>query len=235
MDKKIKLSKIIFLLVLVMGFLLSACLDDYNHHYYDYDNLAASYGLIQTSSSTSGQSYVINLDNGSIVTPTSALAGFNPKDSDRVWVRFDPISNTRLTDSTFNYTAKIFSINDILFKAVNKLSQVSEDSVGHDPIIVTDAWISPKDILNLNFKFFTEGSVHYINLLDNGEGDGMANPYILELRHNARGDMNQYPAYGIVSFKLNSLRVQGQNQIKFFIRYTDYNGNRIDIPKIYYY
>jgi hypothetical protein len=233
MDKKIKLSKIIFPLVLVMGFLLSACLDDYNRHHYGYDDLAASYGLIQTN--TSGQSYVINLDNGSIVTPNSALAGFNPKDSDRVWVRFDPISNTRLTDSTYNYVAKIYSINDILFKAVKKLSQVSEDSVGHDPIIVRDAWISPKDILNLDLKFYTGGSVHYINLLDNGEGDGVSNPYILELRHNARGDMNQYVAYGTVSFKLNSLRVAGQNQVKFFIRYTDYNGNRIDIPKTYYY
>ncbi len=233
MDKKIKFPKIILSLVLVMGFLLSGCLDDFHRHHYYYDNIDASFGLIQTNSSD--QSFVINLDNGSVVTPSKTLTGYNPKDSDRVWVQFNPISKTSLTDSTFNYLARIYGINDILFKDIKKLSQVSEDSVGHDPIIVREARISPKDILNLDLKFFTQGSVHYINLLDNGEGNGVTNPYILELRHNARGDLNQYPAYAVVSFKLNSLRVQGQNQVKFYIRYTDYNGNRIDIPKTYYY
>jgi hypothetical protein len=234
MDKKIKLSKIIFPSVLVLGFLLTACMDDFHRHHYYYDNVDASYGLIQTN--TSGASFVINLDNGSVVTPSNvSLNGFTPKDSDRVWVRFNPVSDTRLTDSTFNYLANIYSINDILFKDIKKLSDVSEDSVGHDPIIIRSAWISPKDILNLELKFFTAGSVHYINLLDNGEGDGVSNPFIMELRHNARGDMNQYPVYATVSFKLNNLRVSGQNQVKFFIRYTDYNGNRIDIPRTYNY
>lgn len=233
MDKKIKFSKIIFPVVLVMGFLLTACLDDFHRHYNYNDNIVASYGLIQTN--TSDQSFIINLDNGSVVTPSSSLTGFTPKDSKRVWIRFYPVSETRLTDSTFNYPSRIYNINDILFKDVKKLSQVSEDSVGNDSIIVRSAWIAPKDILNLDLKFFAAGSVHYINLLDNGEGDGVANPYILELRHNARGDMKEFPVYAVVSFKLNSLRVIGQSQVKFYIRYTDYDGDRIDIPKTYYY
>jgi hypothetical protein len=234
MDKKNKLLKIIFPSVLVLGFLLTACYDDYHGHYYYNDNLAASYGLIQKNSSD--ESFVVNLDNGSIVTPSNMpLTGFTPKDSGRVWIRFSPVSDTRLTDSTFNYLAKIYSIKDILFKDIKKLSDVSEDSVGHDPIFIKDAWISPKDILNLNLKYYTEGSVHYINLLDNGEANGVDNPFILELRHNARGDVNRYPAFATVSFKLNYLKLTGQNQVKFFIRYTDYNGNRIDIPKTYNY
>jgi hypothetical protein len=234
MDKKINILKIIFPSVLVMGFLLTACYDDFHGHYHYYDDLASSYGLVQTN--TTDASFVINLDNGSVVTPANApLTGFTPKDSDRVWVRFNPVSDTHITDSTFNYVAKIYNIHDILFKDIKKLSDVSEDSVGHDPIIVKSAWIAPADILNLELKFFTAGSVHYINLLDNGEGNGVSNPYILELRHNARGDMKEFPVYATVSFKLNNLRVSGQNQVQFFIRYTDYNGNRIDIPKTYYY
>lgn len=232
MDKKINLLKI-FPLVLVPVFLLSSCTDYFNGHHYYNDNIDASYGLISTNNS--GQTYVINLDNGSVVTPSTSLSGYTPKDSDRVWVRFYPVSETRLTDTTFNYASRIYNINDILFKAVKKLSQVSEDSVGHDPIILKDAWIAPKDILNLDLKFYSAGSVHYINLLDNGEGDGVTNPYILELRHNARGDATNFPVYAVVSFKLNSLRVQGQSQVKFFIRYTDYQGDRIDIPKTYNY
>jgi len=233
MDKKIKRFRVIFPAVLVIGFLLTACLDDYNHHYYCGDNVAVSFGLVQKN--TADASFVINLDNGSIVTPSSTSTSFTPLDSDRVWVRYSPVSNTKLTDSTFNYLSKIYSIKEILFKDIKKLSQVSEDSVGHDPIYVRDSWISPKDILNLDLKFYTNGSVHYINLLDNGEGNGVANPYILELRHNARGDANRYLVNAFVSFKLNNLRVAGQSQVKLFIRYTDYNGNRIDIPKTYNY
>ncbi len=233
MDKKNKHLMIVFPLVLVLGFLFTSCMDYFDRHHYYQDNLAVSYGLVQKNSSD--QSFVINLDNGSIVTPSSVLPGYIPSDSDRVWVRFYPLGETRITDTTFNYFSRIYDINDILFKDVKKLSQVSEDSVGHDPIIIRNAWIAPKDILNIDFKFFTSGSIHYINLLDNSEGDGATNPYILEFRHNARGDQSQFPVYGTVSFKLNSLRVQGQNQVQFFIRYTDYNGNRIDMPKTYSY
>jgi hypothetical protein len=232
MDKKMKQLRVIPA-VLVIGFLLTACLDDYNRHYYYNDNLVVSFGLVQKN--TTDASFVINLDNGSIVTPSNTSTSFTPLDSERVWVRFIPVSNTKLTDSTFNFLSNIYSIKDILFKDVKKLSQVSADSVGHDPIIIRDAWISPKDILNLEMKFFTNGSVHYINLLDNGDGNGVANPYILELRHNARGDANNYLVDAFVSFKLNHLRVAGQNQVKFFIRYTDYNGNHIDIPRTYNY
>ena len=234
MDKKIRLLKIIFPVVLVIGFLLTACMDDYRRHSYYDEYLTASFGLVQKS--TSDASFLINLDNGSILTPdNTSILGSAPQDSERVWVRFRPISDTRLTDSTFNYFAKVYSIKSILFKDIKKITQVLEDSVGHDPIFIRDAWISPKDILNLDLEFYSEGSVHYINLIDNLEANGINNPFILELRHNARGDANRYLGHALVSFKLNYLRVPGKNQVKFFIRYTDYNGNRIDMPKTYSY
>ena len=234
MDNKIKRLRVILPSVLLIGFLLTACMEDYKNNYYYNDNSILSFGLVQTNT-TSEASFLINLDDGSILTPSKTLTGFTPKDSDRVLVRFNPVSNTHLTDSTFNYLATISNIKEILFKDVKKLSQVSADSVGHDPIIVRNSWISPEDILNLDLKFYTEGSVHYINLLDNGEANGVANPYILELRHNARGDAEIFPVNAFVSFKLNNLRVAGRNQVEFLIRYTDYQGNRIDIPKTYKY
>jgi hypothetical protein len=234
MDKKIKLLKIFFPVIFVIGFLLTACIDDYGrHNYYNYD-FATSFGLVQTRAADS--SFVINLDHGSILTPAVAsLPGFTPQDSERVWVRFNTVSKTQITDTTFNYVGKIYDIQNILFKNIVNISQVSADSVGHDPITVRNVWISPKNILNFDLRYFTNGSVHYINLVDNGTGNGIGNPFVLELRHNARGDVPNFAAYGYVSFKLNYLRVSGKNPVSFIIRYTDYNGNQIDIPRTYSY
>lgn len=234
MDKKIKPLKIIIPAIFVISFFLMACEDYFNRHNYNYYDFATSFGLVQKS--TTDASFVVNLDNGSILTPSDAsFSGFTPLDSERVWVRFNPISNTKITDTTFNYVGKIYNINNILFKDIKNISQVSSDSVGHDPITVKNVWISPKNILNFDLRFFTNGSVHYINLIDNGQGDGITNPFILELRHNARGDTPNFAAYANVSFKLNYLRKSGKNPVSFFIRYTDYNGNQIDIPRTYSY
>jgi len=113
---------------------------------------------------------------------------------------------------------------------------VSDDSMGHDSIIVRDAWISKTGgIVNIDFKYYTQGSIHYINLIDNGEADGITKPFILELRHNARGDLKDFAAMGLVSFKLDYLKLPGKNATSFFIRYTDYLGRRIDLPFTYRY
>jgi len=133
------------------------------------------------------------------------------------------------------FTGKIYDIQSILFKDIKNISQVNSDSIGHDEITVRNAWIEPKNILNLDLLFFTNGSVHYINLIDNGKGNGIDSPFILELRHNARGDNPNYRAYATVSFKLNYLRVAGKDPVNFLISYTDYNGNLIQIPKTYSY
>jgi len=234
MDKKIKPLKILFPVILLISILLSGCLDDLGrHNYYNY-NMLSSFGLVQKN--TTGASYVVNLDNGSVLTPADgSVTWFTPLDSERVLVRFNPVSNTKITDSTFNYLGQIFNIDNVLFKVIKNISQVSSDSVGHDPITVRDVWISSKNILNFDLRFFTNGSVHYINLIDNGQANGITAPFILELRHNARGDAQTFPAYANVSFKLNYLRKAGKNPVNFFIRYTDYNGNIIDMPRTYSY
>ena len=108
--------------------------------------------------------------------------------------------------------------------------------MGHDPINIRDAWISKTGgILNIDMRYYTQGSVHYINLIDNGEANGIDNPFVLELRHNARGDMKMHPAAAFVSFKLDYLKISGKNKTDFIIKYTDYDGKNIEIPLTYKY
>ncbi len=221
-----------FMIVLVV--LFSSCTKEKD--YYSIGDIFVSYGVIEKRSETIND-FIIHLDDGNNVVPaTTSESSFRIKDNQRIWVYFNPLSDTKLTDSTVTYISRIVSLKEILFKDIKNSAQVSDDSMGHDPLIVRDAWISKTGgILTLDLKYFTQGSLHYVNLIDNGEADGIIKPFVLELRHNARGDSPAYPATALVSFKLNYLKLTGQNMTRFYIRYTDYDGRRIDLPLTYHY
>jgi len=232
MKKKIGFYTLLVTAVIALGTIFTSCLQDN----YCCDESMVSFGVIEKNG-TGTNDYVIHLDSGDDVVPQeSSVPSFETKDNQRVLVNFTPLSDEDLTDSTLTYMARINALRNILFKGIKKYTEVADDSMGHDPIIIRDAWISKTGgILNVDLKYYTQGSIHYINLIDNGEANGINNPFVLELRHNARGDSKDYPAVGIVSFKLDYLKLAGKSETKFVIRYTDYEGRRIDIPKTYKY
>jgi hypothetical protein len=237
MNKKIGFIKLIIPWLVLTGMIFTSCeMDEFHHHNSYGGNNIESFGTI-TVNSTAANDYIIHLDHGDNVVPQStSVPSFVIKNNQRVIVNFDPLSDQKLTDSTLTYTANINALREILFKDIKKYTQVSDDSMGHDPIIIRDEWISKTGgILTIDIRYFTAGSVHYINLIDNGEGNGIDKPFVLELRHNARGDIKNYLVSGYVSFRLDYLKLSGKNTTKFFVRYTDYDGRRIDLPLTYNY
>jgi hypothetical protein len=220
--------------VVILGILSASCIKDDDH--YSIGDFMVSFGTIEKKGATVND-YVIHLDDGNNVVPHgSSVPWTEIKDNQRVLVNFNPLGDQKLTDSTVTFIANIVSLRNILFKDIKKYTEVADDSMGHDPIVVRDAWISKTGgILTLDLKYYTQGSVHYINLIDNGEANGINNPFVLELRHNARGDLKSYPATAFVSFKLDYLKLAGKHETKFYIRYTDYDGRRIDLPETYRY
>ena len=234
MNKKIGIFKLIIPAVIGLGMLFTSCMKDDDH--YSIGDFIVTLGTIETKS-TALNDYVIHLDHGDMVVPLSTqVPWFEIRNNQRVLVNFNPLSDEKLTDSTVTYIAKINGLKDILYKGIKKYTEVADDSMGHDPIIVKESWISKTGgILNIDLKYFTQGSVHYINLIDNGEANGIDKPFILELRHNARGDRKEYLVMGFVSFNLDYLKLAGKHETSFYIRYTDYEGRRIDIPETYKY
>ena len=234
MKKKIGFLTLIIPTVIVLGVIFTSCRKDDDH--YSIGDFIVTFGTIEKKS-TAVNDYVIHLDHGDKVVPVaSSVPSFDIKNNQRVLVNFNPLSDEKLTDSTVTYFAKIEGLRDILFKDIKKYTDVADDSMGHDPIIIKDAWISKTGgILTIDMKYYTQGSVHYINLIDNGEANGVDKPFVFELRHNARGDRKDYPAAGYVSFRLDYMKLAGKNETKFFVRYTDYDDRRIDLPFTYKY
>lgn len=225
----IRLSFTSILFFLTGALLFTSC--DKQEGKYSIGDFIVSFGIVEKSPDSEEGSYQIRLDNGDrfvTVTPSASVADIHV--GQRVFVNFAPFEDKVNPDNSKIIYGNINLIHNILYKDVLQLSEVNNDSIGDDPINLKDSWITGDSILTVGFNFYTAGSIHAINLADNAEGDGITKPFVFEFRHNANGDRLLYKASGYVSFKLNRYRIAGGHKVAFVVRYTDYEGKRVDIP-----
>jgi len=229
MKNYIKLP-VVYLIVLFAGTLLiSSCSED--KEYYSVGDFLVSFGVVEQSNANQEKNLVVRLDNGDKAVSLITLPNWVEFETgQRVLINFAPYEDKMNADSSKNYYGKFNKIQNILYKDILSGSAINNDSIGNDPIMINKTWLTGDSILNVQFSFYTQGSKHYVNLIDLGEGDGVVKPYVFEFRHNDRDDIHGYPASGYVSFKLNPIKVEGQHEVDFNIRYTDYEGKTTVIP-----
>lgn len=228
---KTNFKTLYFTLIALLGGALLFVSCDKQEDKYSIGDFIVSFGIVEKTPDAAEGSYQIRLDNGDrfvSVTPYTKVT--NTHAGERVFVNFAPFDDKLNPDNTKTIYGNINLINSILYKDVLLLSAVNEDSIGHDPINLKDSWITGDSILSVGFSYYTAGSVHAINLADISEGNGADKPFVFELRHNAKGDLLSYKASGYVSFKLARYRIAGLHKVSFVVRYTDYEGKRVDIP-----
>ncbi|MCF6358009.1 MAG: hypothetical protein L3J54_09415, partial [Draconibacterium sp.] len=112
-----------------------------------------------------------------------------------------------------------------LMKGIMEITPENEDSIGNDPIVVEDYWMTDS-LLSFKLKYWGYNGIHFLNLVKKPSmlmAPGIQ-PFELELRHNANDDDDAvyYTAY--VSFSLNSLRIEGVDSVSFVVTATDYDG-----------
>ena len=234
MKTKSRFFKVTIPVLFLLSLILFSCKKE--DHTYSVGDFAFSFGIVEKRSNTPND-FLIHLDDGNNLVPAGTSVDWTQiKDNQRVWVYFNPLGDQKLTDSTVTYIGNIVDLKDILFKDIKKYTVVADDSMGHDPLNIKDAWISRSlGIITFELLYYTQGSIHYINLIDNGEGNGINNPFVLELRHNARGDRKDFPASAYVSFRLDYLKLTGKTETKFIVRCTGYDGRHVDMPLTFSY
>ncbi len=233
---KIRFSvQVLFLvLVLTLSLLFSSCQKSESN--YAIGDFIVTFGVVESISKDGVNNFQVLLDNGDkFVALDQSLHPDELIPNHRILINFAPYQDIANTDSSKTIYGKINYVQNIPYKNILPLSPVVSDSIGHDPIIVRDSWVTGDSILTVDFKYYTQGSLHYINLTDISEGNGKDRPYVFELRHNARGDQKSYAASGYVSFKLNSYKISGQHSTLFKIRYTDYDGKTNELPHLINY
>ncbi len=217
--KRVKLG----LIVGVISLVFASCNDDDGYSLGDY------WITIGNIEGEKGDFIVVTDEGDRLFPSTNAVPGYPINDGDRLWVNFT-ILDDGAEGSEIDYYVKINNFSDILTKDIFILTPENADSIGHDPIWVTnpedDIWIT-NNYLNIFFTY--EGApwiVHYINVVsDINEPTTPEGVPILELRHNKNDDpYTEPPIQGFVSIDLTSLQEEGKDSIIFILRAIDHNG-----------
>lgn len=226
------MKKIVFGVLIGFLFIFTGCLDD-NDGY----SLGDAWIATGTIQKTNERSANIVLDNHDILVPLAS--NYPPswpenfQNGDRVLVNYTVLDND-INSSVPRYFVKLNSIEDILTKGILDITTENKDSIGNDPIVVKDCWMTNDSMLNFQLKYWGRYKVHFINLVkEPGELTAAGQPFELELRHNANKDEQAILITALVSFKLNSLQVAGLDSVRFKVTGKDYDGKEFKYDGVY--
>lgn len=231
---------------ILLGILVitNGCLDEDE---YSLNRMWVGFGMIEETNSDP-LTYKINMDNGDVLVPvasdynhhwyydTSGNTGSRLQTGDRVLLNYTIIGdNAGDGEEAEKYYIKVNSVMKILLKGIMDITPENQDSIGNDPITVKDWWINDS-LLNFEIKYWGRYEIHFINLVkEPGNLTEEDQPIELELRHNDNNDVKDFPFAAYVSFKLNDLKIDGLDSVRFRVSCTDYNDEIFEFDGVYNY
>lgn len=110
---------------------------------------------------------------------------------------------------------------------VPSLGDKDNASYGNDPIEIVQDWVTVAEDGYLTLRVRTRwgyNHIHYLNLLT---GTNAENPYELELRHDAKGDMPVNMGDALIAFNLREvLKNADTDKVKLTLRWNSFNGEK---------
>ncbi len=216
----------------LVAILMTSCQKDDDS--YSVGKFWVGFGIIDKSGP---DTFTVQMDDGSIIFPVAGhYNGDWFVDDSRVLVNYTIVDDKKVDDTNKEYYVKINSVRKILMKGIVDITEAIEDSIGNDPVIISDAWMSSNHLLNMELRYFGNSEVHFINLVkEPGELTAADEPIELELRHNKNGDREDVLFNAFVTFDLSAIMIQGQDSVEFIVRSVDYQGNETTFEGTYKY
>lgn len=210
--------------LLTMAFTLQSCDDDDD----DYWTLRMPTALVTVCPQEDG-TFTMQLDDKTTLLPSNmdkspygdkevrALVNYTEEYGDNV----SPTDN-RVRAVHINW------IDSIRTKMpVPTLGEENDAKYGKDPIEIVRDWVTVAEDGYLTLRIRTTWGVvntpHYINLLT---GVNPENPYELELRHDAKGDINGRWADALIAFNLNGLPRTDGDDVKIKLNWQSFSGRK---------
>ena len=110
---------------------------------------------------------------------------------------------------------------------VPTLGDLNDETYGNDPIEIVNDWytVAEDGYLTLRFRTLSDrsGRVHYVNLLT---GVDENDPYTVELRHDACGDVSGIATDGLIAFNLNELPDTNGEVVKLTLKWKGYGADK---------
>ena len=205
---------LLLLVLLPMAMIFTSCEED--------RDVSPLYNGLVTIRYTESDVLYFQLDDVRTLYPVNMGNGKLWKDGQRALINFYVVDED---DKGFTDAVYVNWIERVLTKSMVESKGVENDVVyGKDPVEIVRDWVTVVEdgYLTLRFRTYWSGGVtHTVNLL---AGVNPANPYEVEFRHNANGDLNYYVGDGLVSFDLSKLPDTKGKTVKLTLKWMSFSG-----------
>lgn len=199
---------------------LSSCLNDDDN---TYEKMIPN--ALVTAKTDGDDTFFLQLDEQTTLLPVNmASSPFGEKEV-RALVNYEEVEES---SGKYSKAVQINWIDSILTKPIAPDLGEDNDSVyGNDPIEILNDWVTIAEDGYLTLRFMTNwgygSQPHYVNLL---RTDNAANPYEVEFRHNAYGDVYGELGSALVAFDLSQLSDTDGKTVKLTLKWKSFSGEK---------
>ena len=215
-----KITKYLLTLgILVSALLLTSCLDDDDDFHLSYPN------ALVTVKHAVDETVYFQLDDNTTLLPTNLTSPLYDKKEVRALVNYNKID---AASEEYDQAVFVNWIDSIRTKpmALN-LGDQNDEVYGTDPVEIVRDWVTIAEDGYLTLRFRTiwgnTGTVHYVNLIPTNNPE---NPYELEFRHDAKGDVNGRMGDGLVAFRLDQLPDTEGETVKLKLLWKGFSSDK---------
>lgn len=171
-------------------------------------------------------SFIMQLDNATQLVPTNLKTSpFGTKEV-RALVNYTETNVSPQDKKVRN--VEVNWLDSIRTKLpVETLGKQDEVKYGNDPIEIVQDWVTVAEDGYLTLRIRTLwGSPHATHILNLVTGTNPADPYELELRHDAKGDKNGRWGDALIAFNLNKLPRGDAGIAKIKLKWKSFTGDK---------
>lgn len=215
-----KTTKFLLTMITLMGILiLPSCLNDD-------DNLDLRFpNALVTVKEAADETVFYQLDDNTTLLPVNQTTHpFNSKEV-RALVNY-----TEIDDPSGDYDKAVHVnwIDSIRTKPMApNMGDENDEVYGNDPVEIVNDWVTIAEDGYLTLRFRTMwsnlGITHYVNLISTNNPE---NPYEVEFRHDANGDVNGRIGDGLVAFNLDDLPDTNGETVKLKLIWKSFNTTK---------
>jgi len=215
-----KITHLLFATGIMLGMLvLPSCLDDD-------DDVSRLYpNALVTVKEAADETVYFQLDETTTLLPVNITS--HPFDSKevRALVNYEEVDDS---SEEYDQAVRVNWIDSIRTKPMApNLGEDNDNEYGNDPVEIVSDWVTIAEDGYLTLRFRTMwsqlGITHYVNLIPTNNPE---NPYEVQFKHDANGDVSGRVGDGLVAFRLDQLPDTEGETVKLKLIWDSFNGEK---------